>query len=189
MTENERLQRLAERIQEDERLRGDLEDDLASALLAWAIERVEVAAADPARPDAEVEPEVQAIRAAAQAAARSGESDPQRLITLAEAGLAQRLGRAVASAPTAGTPPPAVAMSVPVAEQQRPEATQAPQGDQPATPADKNRSEKLPLIQKAPAAAPTQDAVFRIGSEPRPQVRKRRRNRIANWLKRKRGGR
>src|SRR5215510_4012230 len=109
MTENERQQRLAERIQEDERLRGDLEDDLASALLAWAIERVEAAAADPARPDSEVEPEVQAIRAAAQAAARSGESDSQRLIALAETGLAQRLGTTVASAPAVAAPAPVAA--------------------------------------------------------------------------------
>jgi hypothetical protein len=88
--ENERQQRMVERIQEDERLRGDLPDDAAAALVEWAGKRVAAAAADAARPDAAVEAEVQAIRAAARAAARSGESDPPHLLALAEAKLAQR---------------------------------------------------------------------------------------------------
>ncbi|HEX9369717.1 MAG TPA: hypothetical protein VF897_01875, partial [Roseiflexaceae bacterium] len=46
MVEDERRQRIVERIQEDERLRGDLEDEAAKALLSWASARA-AAAADP----------------------------------------------------------------------------------------------------------------------------------------------
>src|SRR5215207_10487176 len=88
MTTNERQQRMAERILEDESLRGDLEDDAATALVDWASQRAATAAADPARPDAEVEAQVQLIRQAARAAACSGETEPRRLIALAEASLA-----------------------------------------------------------------------------------------------------
>jgi hypothetical protein len=91
VTENERQQRMIERVQEDERLRGDLPDAAATALVEWAGKRVAAAAADPQRPDAEVEAEVQTIRAAARAAARAGEEDVQRLLAVAEAELAQRV--------------------------------------------------------------------------------------------------
>src|SRR5262245_42926161 len=102
---NERQQRMVERVQEDERLRGDLPDDAATALVEWASKHVAAAAADPARPDAEVEAKVQAIRTAARAVARTGETDPQRLIALADAEQAQRTASAAPSvAPPAATP-------------------------------------------------------------------------------------
>src|SRR6478672_3401571 len=88
MTTNERQQRMAERILEDENLRGDLEDDAATALIDWASKQAAAAAADPAASDAAVEAQVQAIRQAARAAALSGETAPQRLIALAAAKLA-----------------------------------------------------------------------------------------------------
>jgi hypothetical protein len=88
MSTNERQQRMAERILEDENLRGDLEDDAASALVDWASAQAAAAAGDPARTDAIVEVQVQAIRQAARAAALSGETAPQRLIALAAANLA-----------------------------------------------------------------------------------------------------
>jgi hypothetical protein len=100
VTENQRQQRMVERIQEDERLPGDLPDDAATALVEWASRRAAAAAADPQRPDAAVEAEVQMIRAAARAAARAGEQDVPRLLALAEAELTQR----VAPAPLPGTP-------------------------------------------------------------------------------------
>src|SRR5215216_224523 len=89
MSENKRQQRVVERILEDEGLRGDLEDTAATALVNWATAHAEAAAADPARPDDVVEAEVQAVRMAARSAARSAESDPKRLIALAEAALKQ----------------------------------------------------------------------------------------------------
>jgi hypothetical protein len=104
MSENERQQRMVERIQEDERLRGDLEDAAATALVEWASERVAAAAADPARPDAEVDADVQAVRAAVRTAAHSGESDAQRLIALAGAALAQDAGAPHQPAQATGTP-------------------------------------------------------------------------------------
>ncbi len=106
MAENERQQRLIERVQEDERLRGDLEDTAATALVEWASQRVATAAADPARPDAEVEAEVQAIRAAARSAARSGESEPQRVIELATAALAESAKSAPQPQPSSTKPEP-----------------------------------------------------------------------------------
>jgi len=44
MTTNERQQRMAERILEDENLRGDLEDDAATALVDWASKQATSAA-------------------------------------------------------------------------------------------------------------------------------------------------
>jgi hypothetical protein len=134
VSENERQQRMIERVQEDERLRGDLPDDAATALVEWASQRVATAAAEPSRPDAEVEAEVQAIRAAARAAARAGETDPQRLLALAETELAQSTGQA--ARPTA-TPPvaeqPALQVSTSGAEQPAPVPTATPPiAEQPA---------------------------------------------------------
>jgi hypothetical protein len=116
VAQNERQQRLIERVLEDERLRGDLEDTAATALVEWASQRVATAAADPARPDAEVEAEVQAIRAAARSAARSGETEAQRVIELANAALAGSAG---------GAPQPSTTKPEPTgdAAQPRPEAT------------------------------------------------------------------
>ena len=97
MSESERQQRIVERILEDEGLRGDLEDTAATALVNWASKRAEAAAADPSRPDDAVEADVQAIRAAARAAAQSGETDPRRLVAKAEAALAPGKGDTPAS--------------------------------------------------------------------------------------------
>jgi hypothetical protein len=115
MSENDRQQRMVERIQEDERLRGDLEDSAATALVNWASERAAKAAADPARPDDAVEAEVQMVRKAAQAAARSGESDPQRLLSLAEEALAGSAAPATGAAqpPAAAPPPPSASREEP----------------------------------------------------------------------------
>jgi hypothetical protein len=123
--ENERQQRMIERVQEDERLHGDLPDDAATALVEWASKHVAAAAADPARPDAEVEGEVQTIRAAARAAARAGEANPQRLLALAEIELAQRAGAAApaAPAPTTGL---AAAVGAGAAQAQPPDAARPP---------------------------------------------------------------
>src|SRR3954449_10609332 len=99
MPTNERQQRMAERILEDESLRGDLEDDAATALVNWASAQAAAAAADPDRADAVVEAQVQAIRKAAHAAALSGETEPKRLIALAAAGLASSPGLAKVESP------------------------------------------------------------------------------------------
>jgi hypothetical protein len=107
MSENDRQQRMIERVQEDERLRGDLPDEAATVLVEWASQRVAAAAADPARPDADVEAEVVAIRAAARSAARGGEADPQRVIALAEAALAQPASTVPRAAASTTPPPPA----------------------------------------------------------------------------------
>jgi hypothetical protein len=87
MTTNDRRRRIIERIGEDERLRGSLEDDAASALLRWAGDRAGVAAGDASQSDEQVEATAQAVRQAAAAAAATGESDPRRLIARAEAEL------------------------------------------------------------------------------------------------------
>jgi hypothetical protein len=128
VSENERQQRMIERVQEDERLRGDLPDDAATALVEWASQRVATAAAEPTRPDAEVEGEVQAIRAAARAAARTGETDSQRLLALAETELAQH----IAPAPVSNAPQSAIeqlapipSATTPVVEQPAPQAPAA----------------------------------------------------------------
>jgi hypothetical protein len=96
---SERQQRMVERGQEDERLRGDLPDEAAVALVEWAGQRAAAAAAETTRSDRDVEAEVQGIRAAAYAAARAGETDPRRLLAQAETSLAQR------RVPTESSPP------------------------------------------------------------------------------------
>jgi hypothetical protein len=135
MSENERQQRMVERIQEDERLRGDLEDAAATALVEWASERVAAAAADPARPDAEVDADVQAVRAAVRTAAHSGEGDPQRLIALAGAALAQDAGAARQPAQATGTPSDVRAVPA------RRQAASAPAEPAPPRPGTSKRSE------------------------------------------------
>ena len=92
MTTNPRQQRLLERVQEDERLRGDLAGEAATALVAWASAKVRDASADQQQPDAEVEQAVLAIRQAARASASSGETDPATVIALAENLLGQQHG-------------------------------------------------------------------------------------------------
>jgi hypothetical protein len=181
---------MVERVQEDERLRGDLPDDAATALVEWASERVAAAAADLTRPDAQVEAEVQAIRAAARAAARAGETDPQRLLAQAETELAQRIA-------TAAQP----AVAAPVAEQPAPPspaseqpAVAAPVAEQPAPP-----SPIADLAAAVGAGAARSQAPPVQPSQPPPQAEQsdreqqppspRRWNPFAGFLKRIRGGR
>jgi hypothetical protein len=95
--ENERQQRLIERLQEDERLRGDLEDTAATALITWASNLVARATEDPARADDEVETEVQAIRRAVRTAAYSGEQDPDQVVSIANEALGKQGGAAASS--------------------------------------------------------------------------------------------
>lgn len=89
MSETDRAQGLIERIQEDERLRGDLSDPAATALVAWATEQVQRAAADPQRSDEDLATLALAVRAAARAAAQAGDGPASEVLARAEAQLAQ----------------------------------------------------------------------------------------------------
>jgi hypothetical protein len=189
MTMNERQQRMAERILEDENLRGDLEDKAANALVDWASKRAAAAAADPDRSDAAVEAQVQAIRQAARAAALSGETAPKRLIALAAARLAPSGDSADDSARAAvlnASDPaePAVAAGGTATEQavppqEAPVAREAPMSTVAAA---------TPPIPDAPIAkqssAPTRKPA---GSGANRSPRKR--SRLARFLKRVLGGR
>lgn len=152
MTTNERQQRMAERILEDEMLRGDLEDEAATALIDWASAQAAAAAADTARTDAVVEADVQAIRQAARAAALSGETEPKRLIALAAAGLAPSHDVAqdapVAATSAAASAEPAVVAEVSIGQSAAPPADVPPALD--AAPA--------PVVAALPAAPPTPSA-------------------------------
>jgi len=88
MSENSRQQRMIERVEEDQHLRGDLVGETAQQLLDWATAKVRALTDDPAQPDAEVEAQVQAVRLAARQAARAGAAEPQGVVALAEAALA-----------------------------------------------------------------------------------------------------
>jgi hypothetical protein len=102
---SERAQRSIERIQEDERLRGDLDDTAASALVAWASALAEQIANDAARSDTDVASAIQAIRSAAHAASRTGENEPQQVIATAESFYhAQSGGGVVANVPEPASP-------------------------------------------------------------------------------------
>ena len=190
MTTNERQQRMAERILEDENLRGDLEDDAATALVDWASQRAAAAAADPARSDAAVEAQVQAIRQAARAAALSGETAPQRLIAVAAARLAPRHDVADAAPPTAVTSAsepaePAVAHEASAAESAAPAAdvlvvrespAQATAASAPASPIpDASPTEQTSAPTRKPAGS---------GANRSP----RKRSRLARFFKRVLGG-
>lgn len=98
-----RRQLMIERVLEDERLRGDLDDTAATALLEWACRRVGAIAGDPARSDEQVEHEVQALRRATLLAANSGAQVPDQVLAVAEAQLTQVAmpERAIASASVA----------------------------------------------------------------------------------------
>lgn len=86
MPSDERLQELLGRIQEDERLRGDLEDQAAKALVHWALAQTQqLAQID--TDDETLEAHAKAIRTAARTAARSGEQQPQQVLELAETSL------------------------------------------------------------------------------------------------------
>jgi hypothetical protein len=178
MTENERQQRIVERIYEDERLRGDLEDDAATPLLAWAAERAGDVAADPARPDEAVEEGVRAVRAAVRAAAGSGETDPTRLIALAEAELRQRLPQAEATPSSTAT----LSETSTGAEA----SAEAAAGDPPegSTPSSHIKSDRYKEAGAGAAPAEPEPSEARL-----PARQDHRRNRLAGYLKRARGGR
>lgn len=125
MSDNTRQQRLIERIQEDERLRGDLEGEAAKSLVAWASAKVEAAAADEARPDELVEAEVQTIRATARRIARSGEHDPQQVVALAEAALGEAATGAEANTAPAASQPVAEPPRFPLLINDTPDSPQA----------------------------------------------------------------
>jgi hypothetical protein len=129
MARNDRRRRVLERLGEDERLRGDLEDTAASALLAWAERRARAAADDTSQSDQQVEAMVQAVRAAVQAAATSGETEPRRLVALAESQLS--------TAAVTGDPP--VSSGAPAQPAPPVEATSAPA----ATPGRSHRRHRL----------------------------------------------
>ena len=101
-----RQQLIVERFLEDERLRGDLEDAPAKALLDWATAQAGPIAADNARSDEDVDAAVQAVRKAAMQAARSGESDPKKVVAQAAAALEATPAASPASAQAAASPPP-----------------------------------------------------------------------------------
>jgi hypothetical protein len=120
MTETNRQQRMTERILEDESLRGELEDPAATALINWASERAGTFAADRSRSDPEVEAATLAIRTAARQAASSGEQEPEHVIALAEAALAEQSPNQASEA--AATVPQPPALSNPASEPDRNEA-------------------------------------------------------------------
>ena len=173
MSTNERQQRMAERILEDENLRGDLEDDAASALVDWASAQAAAAAGDPTRTDAIVEAQVQAIRQAARAAALSGETAPQRLIALAAANLA-------ASHDADHVEPPAVVTDVSAAENAVSPADMPAVGEAPALVVAASRSAP-PTPSAPPAELPS-------GAAPKPAKPattrpRRKRSRLARFFK------
>jgi hypothetical protein len=86
MSNSDRRQQIVERIQEDERLRGDLAGEAAMALVQWAVQRAEATIAT-SQPDEVVDTAVTAIRSAARSAARSGATTAQEVIAQAEAEL------------------------------------------------------------------------------------------------------
>jgi hypothetical protein len=165
VSENERQLRMIERVQEDERLRGDLADTAATALVEWASQHVASAAADPDRPDAEVEADVLAIRAAARSAARAGEEEPKRLIALADAALAERQGKPEAPREAAASPSPApLGQSSATATPQTTLARAAPPAakpEQPVAQASQAHTMEAPIAATPPKAAPTSAALRR----------------------------
>src|SRR5262249_11414941 len=86
MSLSERAQRAIERIQEDERLRGDLEDSAATELVAWASEQA-AAADNETLSDEEYAATVTEIRTAARKASRSGELEAGQIRKLAQEAL------------------------------------------------------------------------------------------------------
>jgi hypothetical protein len=189
MSTEERQQRMAERILEDEHLRGDLEDDAATALIDWASKRAAAVAADSANSDAAVEAQVQAIRQAAGAAARSGETAPKRLIALAAAKLAPSQDTGSIKPPAAATAAagkPELAKEVPAAgDSVSPSAK--PAAEAPATQGAATASAAQP-----PPSAPLAEKVS--GAAPKPAGSsggrsRRKRSRLARFFKRVLSGR
>ncbi|GAB4113493.1 MAG: hypothetical protein Fur005_28770 [Roseiflexaceae bacterium] len=104
-----------ERIQEDERLRGDLPDEAAQALVQWAGQHASQIANDHTRSDDEVEALIKLVRSAARFAARTGLLGPQQVIDAAEAALRERLPNQP-NTPTPTPEPAALLAPTPTAE-------------------------------------------------------------------------
>jgi hypothetical protein len=119
MSLSERAQRAIERIQEDERLRGDLEDTAATDLVAWASDQA-AAADDASLSDEEFAAAVMAIRTAARKAARSGEREAGQIRKLAEEALSS-------------SPPAASGALRKVGQEASPAASAASEQDKPQT--------------------------------------------------------
>jgi hypothetical protein len=196
MAENQRQQLILERLQEDERLRGDLEDAAATALLGWALERAAAAAADPSRPDEAVESDVRAVRISARAAARSGEHAPDRLIALAEAELQKSLGpgsETGAAGPADSAPRPEAPAESPTMAG----APEIPTTVPPLAPRDAAApgGAAQPAVEPgagAPEGAAKSEQNRRQPADAREAVEtiirsRRKRSRLANFLKRMRG--
>lgn len=158
MSETSRQQRVVERILEDERLRGDLEDTAAKALLAWATKRAGSIAADPTRSDEQVDAATQAVRRATLRAAESGESDPARVVELAEAAL-----------PALPAPSPA-------------QLNASQESAQPKPPAATGLAASAARLAGAGARQPASTAPIERA------LPRRRRNRLARLIKQLRGG-
>lgn len=154
MPDNERQQEMIERLQEDERLRGDLGDEAAAALLAWAEAQVRALTDDPARPDAEVEPAVLQVRSAARRAAKSGADDPQAVAAQADAELASLRGVAQPPSP-APEPQPTEAVLAPAQPEPQPQATPAPEPQPSPAPEPPAEATLAPEPPAAPANATT----------------------------------
>lgn len=150
---SERALRSIERIQEDERLRGDLEDRAATALVEWASALAVSIADDPTRSDSEVETAIQAIRSAARTASRSGESEPQQVIAAAEAITRKTYADilAVPAAPAADAP----AASEPPANQSQPAADQTAVATAQAKPLKPLKKRRRPATSECEPAEPT----------------------------------
>lgn len=121
MSETDRAQGLVERIQEDERLRGDLSDPAATALVAWATEQVLGAAADPQRSDEDLAALAQTVRSAARTAAEAGDAPAAEVVARAQANLAQ----AAPAAPAPAAEAPAQTLAEPAPAEAPPAAVAA----------------------------------------------------------------
>ena len=84
MSIQQRIQSAVERIQADQRLRGDLEDQPARALVEWAVTQATAIAGDLQRSDDEVEARLKSLRSAAYAAARIGAGAAEQVVAAAE---------------------------------------------------------------------------------------------------------
>jgi hypothetical protein len=84
MSIQQRIQQAVERIQTDQRMRGDLEDQPARALVEWAVAQATAIASDLQRSDDEVEAQLKSLRSAAYNAARIGASAADQVVAAAE---------------------------------------------------------------------------------------------------------
>ena len=100
MSDNERQQRMIERIHEDERLHENLTDSTAMVLIGWATAQVKEITDDPTQPDEIVDIQVQAVRKAARMAARVADVTSATIVDHAEAFLQQAHSATLSSSTT-----------------------------------------------------------------------------------------